>query len=74
MNLNLLRFWQNLKEEAMKNKYLKILTLIGGLLVAVFGLLWAVSLYFQGQLVENSGPVVIIISVGLILVIMGWKE
>ncbi|MGD8506331.1 MAG: hypothetical protein PVF15_06665 [Candidatus Bathyarchaeota archaeon] len=63
-----------MKEEAMKNKYLKILTLIGGLLVAVFGLLWAVSLYFQGQLVENSGPVVIIISVGLILVIMGWKE
>jgi hypothetical protein len=58
----------------MENKFRRILSLVGGLLLAVFGLLWAISLSFQGQLAENSGPVVIIVSVGLILVIIGWKE
>ena len=58
----------------MRNKYFRILSLVGGLLLAVFGLLWAISLSFQGLLVENFGPVVIIISVGLILIIIGWKE
>ena len=74
MNLDLLRFWQSLKEKAMQNKYLRVLSLIGGLLIAVFGLLWTVALSFQGQLIENSGPVIIVTSVGLILVIIGWKE
>lgn len=58
----------------MRNKYFRILSLIGGLLLAIFGLLWTISLSFQRQLAENAGPVVIIISIGLIFVIIGWKE
>ena len=58
----------------MENKFRRILSLVGGLLLAVFGLLWTLSLSVQGQLAENSGPVIIIVSVGLICVIIGWKE
>lgn len=58
----------------MRSKYFRILSLVGGLLLALFGLLWAISLSFQELLVENFGPVVIITSVGFILTIIGWKE
>jgi len=58
----------------MENKFLRILSLVGGLLLAILGLLWTLSLSIQGQLAENAGPVIIIVSVGLIFVIIGWKE
>jgi len=58
----------------MENKFLRILSLVGGLLLAILGLLWTLSLSIQEQLAENSGPVIIIVSVGLIFVIIGWKE
>ncbi|MCW4043280.1 MAG: hypothetical protein NWE90_06110 [Candidatus Bathyarchaeota archaeon] len=58
----------------MENKFLRILSLVGGLLLAILGLLWTISLSIQEQLVENVGPVIIIVSVGLICVILGWKE
>ncbi|MCW4043651.1 MAG: hypothetical protein NWE90_08015 [Candidatus Bathyarchaeota archaeon] len=58
----------------MENKFLRILSLVGGLLLAILGLLWTLSLSIQGQLAENAGPVIIIVSVGLICVIIGWKE
>ena len=58
----------------MENKFLRILSLVGGLLLAILGLLWTLSLSIQGHLAENAGPVIIIVSVGLIFVIIGWKE
>ncbi len=60
--------------EPMPGRYLRILALGSGLLLVVFGLLWAVSLSFEAQLAENAAQLVIIASIGLILVIVGWKE
>jgi len=58
----------------MPGRFLRILALGGGLLLIIFGLLWAVSLSFEAQLAENAAQLVIIASIGLILIIIGWKE
>lgn len=53
---------------------LAIVILVIGFLVAVLGLAWAITLSFQGQLAENSGPVAILIIIGIALRVIGWKE
>ncbi|UCC27749.1 MAG: hypothetical protein JSW29_06755 [Candidatus Bathyarchaeota archaeon] len=58
----------------MPDRYLRILALGGGLLLIIFGLLWTVSLSFEAQLAENAAQLVIIASIGLTLIIIGWKE
>jgi len=48
--------------------------LVIGFLLALLGLAWAITLSFQGQLAENSGPVAILIVIGIVLMVIGWKE
>ena len=58
----------------MRSKLLAIVLLVIGFLLAVLGLAWAITLSLQRQLAENSGPVAVLIIVGIILMIIGWKE
>lgn len=75
-----LKQWNSLHDkwhcssEPMGNELLKMFILVLGFLLALFALAWAIALSLQGQLAENSGSVVIIIVVGIILMITGWKK
>ena len=58
----------------MRSKLLAIAILVTGFLLAVLGFAWAITLSFQEQLAENSGPVAVLIVIGIVLVVVGWKE
>lgn len=58
----------------MRSKLLAIVILVTGFLLAMLGLAWAITLSLQRQLAENSGPVAILIIIGIALMIIGWKE
>ena len=58
----------------MRNGLLSMFILVPGFLLALFALSWALALSFQGKLAENSGSVVVLIIVEIILMIIGWKK
>ena len=57
----------------MQNRLLRMFILVLGFFIATFALAWSITLSFQRQLAENSGPLAIIVIVAIILMIIGWK-
>lgn len=53
---------------------LKIFFFVGGLILIGFGLFWAISLYVQRQCVENPVNVAVLIIVGILSLIIGFRE
>jgi len=58
----------------MRSKLLAVVILVIGFLLAVLGLAWAITLSFQEQLAENSWPVAVLVVIGIVLFLIGWKE